>query len=302
MLILQITYLAGKLEEIKIWWETLISEGPKYGYYPKPSKSFLIVKQHYKECAEIIFAGSKITITTEGTRRLGTVFGDISFKEEYLRNEVVMEKSIGNTFKDSRNSTTNCLFCVYVRIQTQIHVFLTNSTWYSRLLTSDWKNIKIEFYTSYHRGLYYVQYGKSVTWTSSEIRRLRITELYQVANTELLNSKETTGELYEDVITQNKDFQIDNEKTKTIENELKRRKNSNDKIKLEELRNSMNEKIKRNGISNETGSLNWLRVIPMHEFNYVLNKQQFWYSIRLRYGWPISGLLARHVILGYDLT
>ena len=84
MLILQITYLAGKLEEIKIWWETLISEGPKYGYYPKPSKSFLIVKQHYKECAEIIFAGSKITITTEGTRRLGTVFGDISFKEEYL--------------------------------------------------------------------------------------------------------------------------------------------------------------------------------------------------------------------------
>ena len=85
---------------------------------------------------------------------------------------------------------------------------------------------------------------------------LGLQNLYQVANIELLNSKETTGELYEDVITQNKDFQIDNEKTKTIENELKRRKNSNDKIKLEELRNSMNEKIKRNGISNETGSLN----------------------------------------------
>ena len=85
---------------------------------------------------------------------------------------------------------------------------------------------------------------------------LGLQNLYQVANIELLNSKETTGELYEDVITQNKDFQIDNEKTKTIENELKRRKNSNDKIKLEELRNSMNEKIKRNDISNETGSLN----------------------------------------------
>ena len=53
--------------------------------------------------------------------------------------------------------------------------------------------------------------------------------LYQVANIKLLNSKETTRELYEDVITQNKDFQIDNEKTKTIENELKRRKNSNHK-------------------------------------------------------------------------
>ena len=27
---------AGNLEEIKIWWDTLITEGPKYGYYPRP--------------------------------------------------------------------------------------------------------------------------------------------------------------------------------------------------------------------------------------------------------------------------
>ena len=53
----------------------------------------------------------------------------------------------------------------------------------------------------------------------------------------------------------------------------------------------MNEKMKRcNDISNETGSSNWLSVIPMREFNYVLNKQQFWDSIRLLYGWPIPGL------------
>ena len=38
----------------------------------------------------------------------------------------------------------------------------------------------------------------------------------EIANTELLNSKEITIELHENVITQNKDFQIDSEKTKTI--------------------------------------------------------------------------------------
>ena len=53
---------AGKLKEIKIWWNTLITEGPKYGYYSKPSKSFLIVKQHYKEYAERVFAVSNIKI------------------------------------------------------------------------------------------------------------------------------------------------------------------------------------------------------------------------------------------------
>ena len=51
--------------------------------------------------------------------------------------------------------------------------------------------------------------------------------LCEVANTELLNSKEITRELYEKVVTQNKDFQIDSEKIKTIKNELKRRKISN---------------------------------------------------------------------------
>ena len=28
----------------------------------------------------------------------------------------------------------------------------------------------------------------------------------------------------------------------------------------------------------------------MHEFNYVFNKQQFWDSIKLRYGWSIPSL------------
>ena len=120
---------------------------------------------------------------------------------------------------------------------------------------------------------------------------LGLQNLWEVANCELLNSKEITRELYKNFLTQNKDFQIDIQKTKTIKNELKRRKNSNYKIKLEELRNSINKKMKRcNDISNETGSSNWLSVIPMREFNYVLNKQQFWESIRFWFGWPIPGL------------
>ena len=107
---------------------------------------------------------------------------------------------------------------------------------------------------------------------------------------ELLNSKEIKRELYENVLTQNKDFQVNSEKTKTIKNEFKTRKISNYMITLEGLRNSMNEKMKRNNIPNKTGLSNWLSVIPMCEFNYVLNKQQFWDSIRLQYVWPIPGL------------
>ena len=68
-------------------------------------------------------------------------------------------------------------------------------------------------------------------------------------------------------LTQNKDFQIDSAKTKIIKNKLKMRKISNYKAKLEKLRNSVNEKMKRWNNSDKTGSSNWLSVIPMREFN-----------------------------------
>ena len=50
---------------------------------------------------------------------------------------------------------------------------------------------------------------------------LRLQNFCEISNTKLLNSKEITRGLYENFITQNKDFQIDSEKTKTIKNKLK---------------------------------------------------------------------------------
>ena len=38
-----------------------------------------------------------------------------------------MERSIGNTFKDSRYLIASCLFCIYIRIYIQIDVFCNKS-------------------------------------------------------------------------------------------------------------------------------------------------------------------------------
>ena len=94
---------AKKLEEIKIWWNVLMNEGPKYGYYRQPSKSILIVRQYYKEYAERIFTGSNIKITREA-RNLCAALGDISFKEQYNSRDTVMEISVGNTFKEQKSN------------------------------------------------------------------------------------------------------------------------------------------------------------------------------------------------------
>ena len=47
--------VAEKIKEIKQYWEPLLQVGPKYVYYPKPSKSHLIVKEEHFDRAKFIF-------------------------------------------------------------------------------------------------------------------------------------------------------------------------------------------------------------------------------------------------------
>ena len=80
---------AGKLLEMKKWWDKLFIEGPKYGYHPKPSKTVLIVKNlELKEQAKAIFGQTGISIDTSGERHLGAVIGTESFKELYVKKKI----------------------------------------------------------------------------------------------------------------------------------------------------------------------------------------------------------------------
>ena len=110
--------------------------------------------------------------------------------------------------------------------------------------------------------------GKSVTCTSSEFDGLGLQNLCEVANIKLLDSKVITREFYEKVVNYcHKELHLGC---------CSSPRSASDKIKLEELRNSMNEKIKRcNNILNETGSSNWLSLIPMHEFSYIFINNNF---------------------------
>ena len=53
----------------------------------------------------------------------------------------------------------------------------------------------------------------------------------------------------------------------------------------------MDEKEKRLvKISTEKGLSNWLTMLPITEHSFELSKQQFWDSVRLRYGWETANL------------
>ena len=80
---------AGNLSDLKKWWDLIVREGEKFGYYVKPSKSWLILKNPEKlNQTQALFKDSPINITTTGKRHLGASLGSEDFKTEYIDEKV----------------------------------------------------------------------------------------------------------------------------------------------------------------------------------------------------------------------
>ena len=73
---------------LRKWYEFLASRGPQYGYYPKPKKCVLVVKEDKLEEAKRTFEGTEVTITTGGARHLGAALGSAGFKREFVEDKV----------------------------------------------------------------------------------------------------------------------------------------------------------------------------------------------------------------------
>ena len=80
----------GKLEFLKMWWDTIVAEGLKYGYHVHAGKSCLILKkQDDYQKAVTIFNESVINMELTGKRHLGAVIGSNDFKECVLRDTLM---------------------------------------------------------------------------------------------------------------------------------------------------------------------------------------------------------------------
>ena len=65
-------------------WDNIVSCGPKLGYNPNASKSWLVVKPQAEEKAREIFGGISINITTERRNYLGGYIGSESGCRKWL--------------------------------------------------------------------------------------------------------------------------------------------------------------------------------------------------------------------------
>ena len=81
------------------------------------------------------------------------------------------------------------------------------------------------------------------------------------------------------------------ENFRKVKNVIKKEKQTFNKTLLADIRKDMNEiQLRSNDLNQEIGSSNWLTTLPITDEGYVLNKQQFWDALRIRYNWEIPRL------------
>lgn len=86
----------GNLKPLRKFWDILVQHGPAYGYFPKPSKTFLVVKPECRAAANEEFEGTGVQLTEDGgdlackagQRHLGAAVGSPEFVAAYLDEKV----------------------------------------------------------------------------------------------------------------------------------------------------------------------------------------------------------------------
>ena len=86
----------GNLKPLRKFWDILVQHGPAYGYFPKPSKTFLVVKPECRAAATEEFEGTGVQLSEDGEdvahksgqRHLGAAVGSPEFVKTYLEEKV----------------------------------------------------------------------------------------------------------------------------------------------------------------------------------------------------------------------
>ena len=280
---------AGELAEMRKWWDTLCTIGPKYGYFPLPTKTILIVKEQHLAKAQEIFGECGVKITTRGERHMGAVIGSDEFKEMYVSQKIAKWVEDVEALTEIAKDEPQAVYASYTKA-------ISHRWTYIQRTIPNISNLFAPLEACIREKLIPALIGRNVSDLERNILALPvrmggigITNPIQTADHEFSASVEITRNLTDIISRQENNF--DNYDKAEVEKTIKlvkERKNQRIKEDLENIVNMVNDKTKRVlELTQEKGAGAWLTTSPIQALGFALNKQQFRDAICLRYGWRV---------------
>ena len=281
----------GQLAEVKKWWLGLNCLGPKYGYFPKASKSVLILKnESLLQEANDLFAGYDITITCHGERHLGAVIGNETCKTDYVN------KKIDKWIQDIKELAVIASDEPQAALSAYTKSICHRWSYIQRTVPNT-KDLFIQLEECIRQHFIPALLGRKVSDHEREILALPvrlgglgIANPAENAEREYESSSFVTEELARLILRQEQDLSLyDRSRTSERVKQVKKTKDDLLSDKFDQIVNTTNDvSLKRCLLLNkEKGSGSWLTALPLKDHGFCLNKQEFRDAVSLRYGWRI---------------
>jgi hypothetical protein len=283
----------GTIRGLREWWDRVVTEGPKYGYYPEPTKTWLIVKEAEHDDAVRIFQGTNVKITMAGKRHLGAPLGSLEFRKEYCSELVDEWVSQIKTLSDIAKSEPQAAYACFIHgLRHKYSYVLRTIPGFKTELPPVEQAVRDHFIPALTEGAIISDEDRDLLALPLKYGGLGVINVTEIADSEFTYSCMLTEELTKSIISQGESDQ-DPEKEKEAKSKVSKLKREGNKTKLDELRQAMTIKQKRlNELNQQTCAPAWLSALPIADQNMVLTKREFWDALKIRYGWPVPRLAS----------
>ena len=282
---------AGKLAEVVIWWQQLNELGPKFGYFPKASKSVLILKDpSLLQQARHLFSGTDLQIMCDGQKHLGAVIGHDNCKTQYVTSKVSKWIDDVKDLSQIANEEPQAALSSFTKSLCHRWTFVQRTIPDTRHLFAPLEECITEVFIPALLGRNVSALEREILSLPVRFSGLGITNPTESADREYNASKIITENLASLILQQQQDISLydaesTNEKIKNLKNEKERYLVE----KFERICESIEDTQLRRclHLNKGKGAGSWLTALPLQNHGYCLNKQEFRDAVSLRYGWRI---------------
>ena len=261
--------------------------GPGYGYHPKASKSWLIVKEAAAEEAKRLFSGTGVQITREDKRLLGAAIGNNDFEEKFtetITSPLVQQVSRLAEVAPSQPQAAHAAF-THGLIGKWKFLTRSSSSSIAQHLQPLEDAIRLRLIPSLTGRSPPGNDERDLLALPPRLGGLGLVNPTKEVEIEQENSQHVTASLVTRIVKQN-------ENISDIKEEMKQRKREahNSKCKHQQeaataLKSELPAALLRSAeLATEEGASSWITAIPLDWYGFTLHKGAYRDALCLRYG------------------
>ena len=284
---------AGKLETVLAWVRALVEEGPKYGYFPEPSKSVLVVKEGKEERAREVFAEYPDLEIVSHHRFLGGCVGASAGVEAYVRKKVATWVECVRHLARAAEKFPQSAYVAFTMSLQSEWKFLQrlipgSSAWFGELNDV----IKREFIPALLARRQFSEAEMELFELPVRWGGLGILDPTKAAQSSYELSFSATS-MVREAILGDEPLDVPGHRAYYAGQQRKRRAEGEAELKaryeevLSKLRPEQRQKVQ--GQVDSKG-MSWMSVVPRAKESFDLSAQQWRDRVHLQYGWDLQGL------------